>query len=152
VAVIAALEGLKAQSDLDMTRILLAGQSAGGDTVMYMSTLALEGVKGVINFAGGRANHSTISSATFENRMMISGWESLGKQAIHPALLIFAENDSRYSANTIRKSAQAFIDGGGKAELALFPPITGDGHFIHTRSDLWLPSMTQFLKKLGVVP
>ena len=135
-----------------MTRVILAGQSAGGDTVMFLSTQALDGVKGVINFAGGRSNHSANSTANFENPMMISGWGSLGKQAIHPALLVFAENDSRYSANTIRKSAQAFTDAGGKAELLLFPAITGDGHFIHRRPDLWLSGITRFLKDLGFVP
>jgi pimeloyl-ACP methyl ester carboxylesterase len=83
VAVIAALEGLKSQSNLDLNRILLAGQSAGGDTVMYMSTLQLEGVK---------------------------------------------------------------------ADLLLVPPIAGDGHFIHNRSDLWLASMNKFVKEVGVLP
>ena len=97
-AVLSALNGLKQAPDLKQDQILLAGQSAGGDTVMYMSTLALPGFRGVINFSGGRSNHRQGENPTFENKMMVEGWAELGRMAKVPAMLVFAENDSRYSA------------------------------------------------------
>jgi pimeloyl-ACP methyl ester carboxylesterase len=147
-AVLSALNGLKQAPDLRQDQLLLAGQSAGGDTVMYMSTLALPGFRGVINFAGGRSNHRQGENPTFENKMMIDGWADLGRVAKVPAMLVFAENDSRYSANTIRKSAQAYRDAGGQADLLLASPLTGDGHFIHQSPTLWSAAVARFITGL----
>jgi dienelactone hydrolase len=147
-AVSATLEGLKGQPDLDMNQIVLAGQSAGGDTVMYMSTLSAAGVRGVINFSGGRSNHGQGENPAFENSMMVNGWGDLGKEAKVPVMLVFAENDSRYSANTVRKAAQAFTDAGGKADLLLLPPTPNDGHFVYQRPTLWQAAVKRFVAGL----
>ena len=147
-AVLSALNGLKQAPDLKQDQVLLAGQSAGGDTVMYMSTLALPGVRGVINFSGGRSNHRQGENPSFENKMMIDGWADLGRVAKVPAMLVFSENDSRYSANTIRKSAQAYRAAGGQADLLLASPLTGDGHFIHQSPALWSAAVARFITGL----
>ena len=145
-----ALEQLRKEPDLNADQIVLAGQSAGGDAVMYMSTLSLPGVKAVLNFSGGRSNHAQGQSATFENKMMVDGWRELGRLAKVPAMLVFAENDSRYTANTIRKSTQAFNEGVGKAELLLLPPIQGDGHFVYQRPQLWSRQAWAFMRQLNL--
>lgn len=144
-AVMDAISALRNEPDLDLERFVLAGQSAGGDTVMYMSTMAIDGLKGVINFAGGRSNHAAGQAPNFENKMMISGWGEMGAQAKVPVQLVFAENDSRYSANTIRKSFEAFSTGGGKAKLLLVPPLAGDGHYIHSQPAIWSKVVADFL-------
>jgi dienelactone hydrolase len=148
VAVQDAIAALRQESDLDMKRFALAGQSAGGDTVMYMSTQSIEGLKGVINYAGGRSNHADGQAPTHENKMMISGWAELGAKATVPIQLVFAENDSRYSANTIRKSHEAFNLAGGKAELLLVPPLAGDGHFINAQPAVWSKTVLDFLSRV----
>jgi dienelactone hydrolase len=145
VAVMDAIAALRQDSDLDMKRFVLAGQSAGGDTVMYMATQAIDGLRGVINYAGGRSNHAEGQNPTFENKMMIQGWSELGAQAKVPVQLVFAENDSRYSANTIRKSHEAFNAAGGKAQLLLVPPLAGDGHFINSQPNIWRKTVLDFL-------
>ncbi len=145
VAVMDAIAALRQESDIDMKRFVLAGQSAGGDAVMYMSSQVIDGLKGVINFAGGRSNHPEGQSPTHENAMMISGWAELGAKATVPVQLVFAENDSRYSANTIRKSHEAFNRAGGKAELLLVPPLTGDGHYINSQPAIWSKTVIEFL-------
>jgi len=147
-AVLAAIEGLRGEKDLNLDQLLLAGQSAGGDTVMYMSTLAIPGLRGVLNFSGGRSNHAWNQSPKFENGMMIDGWTEMGKKAKVPVMLVFAENDSRYSPNTIRKSAQAFNDAGGKAELLLLPVQPEDGHFVYHRPLLWTSAVWRFVSGL----
>lgn len=145
-----ALEQLRKEPDLNADQIVLAGQSAGGDAVMYMSTLSLPGVKAVLNFSGGRSNHAQGQNATFENKMMVEGWRELGRQTKVPAMLVFAENDSRYTANTIRKSTHAFNEAGGKAELLLLPPIQGDGHFVYQRPPLWSRQAWAFMRQLNL--
>jgi dienelactone hydrolase len=142
-----ALERLRQEPDLNSEEIVLAGQSAGGDAVMYMSTLNSPGVKAVVNFSGGRTNHAQGQNANFENKMMIEGWRELGSQAKVPVMLVFAENDSRYTANTVRKAAQAFNESGGKAELLLLPPIQGDGHFVYQQPRLWSRQAWAFVRQ-----
>lgn len=147
----AVLTGLRNEHDLDLNRVLLSGQSAGGYAVMYANTLALPGVRGIINFSGGRTNNISSSEApSFENSMMIRGWTEIGKIARTPVLLVFAENDSRYSANTIRKSAQAFTDAGGDAQLLLLPAQPRDGHFVYHSPALWSPALDTFLARLDL--
>ena len=144
-SIVAVLDGLKGVESLDLNRVLLTGQSAGGDAVMYMNTLAIPGVRGIIDFSGGRSNLPANVAPAFENRMMIDGWAEMGKKATAPVLLVFTENDSRYSANTIRKSAQAFNDAGGKAELLLLPPVSGDGHFVYHDPMAWAAAAMRFV-------
>ena len=146
----ATLNGLRNESDLDLDRVLLSGQSAGGYAVMYANTLALPGVRGIINFSGGRTNTSSSEAPSFENSMMIRGWSEIGKSARTPVLLVFAENDSRYSANTIRKSAQAFTEAGGDAQLLLLPAQPRDGHFVYHSPTLWTPALDTFLARLDL--
>lgn len=146
----ATLAGLRNERDLDLDRVLLSGQSAGGYAVMYANTLALPGVRGIINFSGGRSNTSSSEAPSFENTMMIRGWAEIGKSARAPVLLVFAENDSRYSANTIRKSAQAFTEAGGSAQLLLLPAQPRDGHFVHQSPKLWTPALDTFLARLDL--
>lgn len=147
-AVLAAIEGLKGEPSLNLDQVLLAGQSAGGDTVMFVNTLQLPGVRGIVNFSGGRANHAWNETAKFENDLMIEGWAELGKKASAPVLLVFAENDSRFTANTIRKSTQAYKDSGGKAELLLLPPQPVDGHFVYYNVKAWVSAMGRFIAGL----
>jgi hypothetical protein len=82
--------------------------------------------------------------------MMISGWAEMGKAATVPVMLVFAENDSRYSPNTIRKSTQAFIDAGGKAELLLLPPHEADGHYVYHSPAKWTSAVRRFVDGLGM--
>jgi len=149
-AILAVLEGLKQESNLNLDQVLLSGQSAGGDAVMYMSTLAIPGVRGVVNFSGGRNNNVDTGVPTFENRMMVDGWAEIGQKAKVPAMLVFAENDSRYSANTIRKSTQAFKDAGGKADLLLLPPQKGDGHAVYHNPAQWKVDVLRFVTGLSM--
>ena len=142
-----AMERLRQEPDLNSEEIVLAGQSAGGDAVMYMSTLNLPGVKAVLNFSGGRPNHAQGENPMFENKMMVEGWRELGLQAKVPAMLIFAENDSLFTANTIRKSTHAFNVAGGKAELLLLPPIQGDGHSVYQQPQLWSRQARTFIRQ-----
>jgi hypothetical protein len=80
--------------------------------------------------------------------MMVNGFAEFGKTTKLPTLWVFAENDSRYTANTIRASYKAFTDAGGKATLLLNPPIDIDGHLIHSRPDLWRKALRDYLSAL----
>jgi dienelactone hydrolase len=129
--IVPALVWLKTRPELDANRVIQAGQSAGGYTAMYLASQNLPGLIGAIDFAGGRTNMSEVYSPNYVNRMMVDGFAELGKTTRIPTLWVFAENDSRYTAETIRASFEAFQAAGGKGRLLLSPPIEGDGHFIY---------------------
>lgn len=147
--ILPALEYLKTHADLDASRMLVMGQSAGGYSTMYIASTNQPGLIGAVNFSGGRTDKSRTSDAGYLNRTMVSGFDEFGKTTKLPMLWVFAENDSRYTANTIRASYQAFTEAGGKATLSLSPPIEGDGHFIHNKPEFWRKALRDYLSEIN---
>lgn len=141
-------EYLKTIPDLDSQRILVTGQSAGGYAAMYLASMNVQGVVGAVDFSGGRTDKNGNGEAGFLNAMMVRGFAEFGQTTRVPTLWVFAENDSRYTANTIRASYQAYVEAGGQATLSLSPPIEGDGHFVHQKPDLWRPALRTYLSTL----
>lgn len=149
--ILPALAWLKTRAELDAGKVVLAGQSAGGYSTMYIASQNLAGVVGAIDFAGGRTDLNPTTGLGYLNQMMVNGFAEFGKTTRIPTLWIFAENDSRYSANTIRTSFDAFKAAGGKAQLLLSPPLDGDGHFILTKPALWRAVLREYLNGIGGV-
>lgn len=151
--IVPAIDYLKSRKEIDPGRIILSGQSAGGYCAMYLASINIPGVIGVVNFSGGRTNNKTASGGPeYRNQMMIDGFAEVGKTAQVPVLLVFAENDSRYSANTIKSSQDAFVSAGGKSTLLLLPPIAGDGHFVFHLPQLWRAALGKYLGDIGIRP
>ncbi|MGH8830619.1 MAG: alpha/beta hydrolase family protein, partial [Polaromonas sp.] len=136
--ILPALAWLKTRPELDANRVMMAGQSAGGYSTMYIASQNPAGVIGAIDFSGGRTDKRGDSgTAGYLNQVMVDGFAEFGKTTRMPTLWVFAENDSRYTANTIRASYEAFQAAGGKGRLLLNPPLDVDGHFIYNKPALW---------------
>lgn len=146
--IVAALKYLKTRPEIDAARIVLAGHSAGGYSAMYLAGTQPEGVIGVIDFSGGRTDSTSSSGPGYLNRMMVDGFAEFGRQIRVPTLWVFAENDSRYSANTIRASHEAFVAAGGTARLSLSPPVSGDGHQVYHQPELWRGAVRDYLAEI----
>jgi len=149
--VLPALAWLKTRPELDTNRIILSGQSAGGYLTMYIASQNPAGLIGAIDFSGGRNDLTkTNSSHGYLNRMMVSGFTEFGRTTRVPTFWVFAENDSRYTSNTIRACHEGFQLAGGKARLLLQPPIEGDGHYIYHKPELWRAVLREYLSEIGV--
>jgi dienelactone hydrolase len=135
---------------VDKSRLLLGGQSAGGYAVVTALAMHIPELIGVINYSGGRTDMNSGSAASHNNKMMVSGFAEIGQTAKVPLLMVFAENDSRYTANTIRESHKAFTGAGGKATLALYPPQANDGHFVHQQPSVWREDVRKYLQGLSI--
>ena len=146
--ILPAIDHLKSFPSIDGNRILITGQSAGGYATMHIASMNLPGVVGAVNFSGGRTDKVGSGPPGHLNTTMVRGFGEFGTSTRIPMLWIFSENDSRYSANTIRASHQAFTEAGGKATLLLSPPLNIDGHFIYTRPELWRPALRDYLAQL----
>ncbi len=150
--ILPALEFLKTMPALDTQRMLVMGQSAGGYSTMYIASLNLPGVIGAVNFSGGRTDKTRTDTAGFLNTTMVNGFAEFGKSTHIPMLWVFAENDSRYTANTIRTCYQVFTEAGGRATLSLSPPIDVDGHFVYHKPELWRQALHDYLVELEHIP
>jgi dienelactone hydrolase len=148
--IFAAVEYLRKLPQIARDRIVLSGQSAGGYASSTAGGMNPEWLAGVINFSGGRTDILQGEQARGQNRMMIEGFAELGRTTRVPVLLVFAENDSRYSAETIRACHEAFMREGGKATLALYPPQPGDGHHVIANRALWNGEVKRYLASIGL--
>lgn len=148
--ILPALEYLKTVPGIDASRMLVTGQSAGGFAAMHVATLGLPGLVGLVNFSGGRTDMVNNQAPGYLNRGMVNGFAEFGKSTRIASLWVFAENDSRYSPQTIRAAHEAFEAAGGKAVLSLSPPISGDGHFVHHKPELWRAALKGYLTDIGM--
>ncbi|WP_157288256.1 alpha/beta hydrolase family protein [Uliginosibacterium gangwonense] len=150
---LAALEFLHTIPTLDTSRVIMAGQSAGGFAVscLGLDNPSPDWLKAVINFSGGRTDVPEGQHADHYNEGMVNIFGYLGKTSRIPALWIFAEHDSRYTAETIRAAHKAFTEAGGIAELHLYPQLKDtDGHFVYHAPELWREDARRFLARLGL--
>ena len=146
--IVPAIEHLKALPAIDAQRIVLAGHSAGGFSVAYIASTNPAGVIGAVNFSGGRTDASQDAPASAWNRMMISGFDRIGRTSRVPTLFIFAANDSLYTADTIRAAYAAFNAAGGRGKLLLSPPVAGDGHWLLNQPEHWREALGAFMVEI----
>ena len=149
--ILPALDYLKTRPEIDAQRIILAGQSAGAFGIMHIASTRPPGVIGTVNWSGGRTDSTLWESASSLNKMMVSGFETLGRTTRIPSLWVFAANDSKYSVDTIRASHDAYVNAGGNARLLLTPPTPDDGHFVYHRPELWGEALKDFLRDIGAL-
>jgi dienelactone hydrolase len=146
-----AIEYLRQEKELDSRKMIVVGQSAGAYATMYIASQNPPGVIGAINFAGGRSDHRTGDPANFRNPITIEANAEFGKTTHIPVLMIYAENDSRGTANTIRLSHEAFVHSGGTATLVLTPPLAVDGHYLYHYPDLWRDAFLLYLRQIKAI-
>jgi dienelactone hydrolase len=146
----AAVEFMQARPFIDRSRVLLVGQSAGGFGVLALAAEGLEGLTGVINFAGGRGSPQPGKNCSPENVIYSMG--QFGRTTKVPTLWIYTENDSYFPVWMIQEMHAAFRKAGGDAELVLLPPFGTDGHSLFRRGvELWSPVVEEFLNRRGLV-
>lgn len=148
---LAALEFLRVRPEVDASRVIVAGQSAGGFAASCLAaeTPPPEWLRGVVNFSGGRSD----GSHGGHNAGMISAFAYLGQTGRVPQLWVFAADDSHYPIETIQASHAAFTAAGGVAELHIYPrPGKLDGHFIYHRPATWRQDLRAFLTAHALLP
>lgn len=129
---------VRRQQFADPQRILVAGVSTGGWASLALAARNPEGVRAVVNFAGGRGGHAGgRANAVCGAGRLVEAAASYGKTAKIPTLWLYAQNDSYFAPSLAQRMAKAFTTAGGRAELHVLPPYADDGHSIADDEDGW---------------
>jgi len=137
---------------VDKTRMILAGQSAGGMVSLFTAgTRAPQGLVAVLSFAGGRGGDpETSPGVPCAVEPIARMLDTLGKQTHVPVLFNYAENDLYFSPRITRLWFERYAAGGADAEYVLQPAFGKDGHYLF--SDVggvryWLPTVERFFAR-----
>lgn len=137
--------------DADSARVLGLGVSVGGASMLTWAATRPEGLLGVVNLSGGTGASSPERNCDEDG--LVSAFASFGARSRVPTLWLYAENDSYFGPDLVRRLHVAFTQEGGKAKLSLFGPVGKDGHQLWSLFDgrmLWLPALDQFLRAQGL--
>jgi len=146
----AAVEAVRAEPWVDAKRVVLVGQSAGGFASVAASSQPMDGLLGVINFAGGRGSQ-TPDHVCGEARL-VEAMGRYGRTARVPELWIYSTNDHFFGPPLARRMHAAFVEAGGRADFVAAPEsgIDGHGYFVRGMGD-WTPRVAQFVRRIGAV-
>ena len=153
--VMSAYDYARALPYVDGSRMILAGQSAGGVTSIFAAgARAPQGLVAVLAFAAGRGgNPSRNPGVPCAVEPLARVFDELGKAVKVPVLFHYAENDHFFNAATSRLWFERFTAGGAKAEYVLQPAFGKDGHYIFSDDlgvKVWLPTVERFLARYHV--
>lgn len=153
--VMAAYEFAQHLPYVDGSRMILAGQSAGGVASIFTAGMHTpDGLVAVLAFAAGRGgNPMRNPGVPCAVEPLAQVFDALGKRVKVPVLFHYAENDLFFNATTSRLWYERFSAGGARAEYILQPAFGRDGHYIFSDDagvKFWLPAVERFLSKYGV--
>lgn len=151
--VLAAYEFARRLPYVDRSRIILAGQSAGGVASLYAAAQRPDGLVAVLAFAAGRGADPRHPGMPCASERLAAVFEELGRAIQAPVLLHYAENDRSFGPATSQLWFRKFKAGGAIAEYLLQPPFGKDGHYVFSDRDgirIWLPAVERFLERHGV--
>lgn len=147
--ILGAIAALKKRPDVDGTRILVVGKSAGGIGAVALAAKNPPGIVATINFAGGRGSRS--HGEVCSEGELVDAYEKFGETARIPTLWVYAENDGFFNPRLARKFYEAFTSAGGLAELIQTGPYSREGHNLFSKGGIerWRPMVDGFLRKTG---
>lgn len=144
-----ALRVLRERPDVDPQRIIAIGESAGGATVMGLASRKPEGLRGVVNVAGGLNIEDCVEKGRDALVATVKRWQSAGSA---PQLWIYARNDELFPPDLVDRMRTAALDGGGDVRFVALPEMKPRGHQIFRSAParlVWLREMDASLRAWG---
>ena len=139
---------------VDGSRLVLAGQSAGGVVALAAAAREPAGLAAVLAFAAGMGGDTLAHPGeACAPREMAALFAHLGRHVKAPVLLNYASNDRWFGEQTSRTWYENLRSGGAPAQYAVLPAFGADGHFIFTDARgaaRWVPQVAEFLRRIGL--
>jgi dienelactone hydrolase len=151
--VLAAYEFARRLPYVDGSRMILAGQSAGGVASLHAAAQKPEGLVAVLAFGAGRGADPAQPGVPCATEALADAFEELGRAVAAPVLLHYAQNDRSFGPRASTLWFQRFKAGGARAEYVLQPPFGADGHYVFSDEAgvrIWLPAVETFLQRHGI--
>ena len=108
---------MKKKPYVDITRILMGGQSVGGFASLAYASVYPSELAGVINFAGGKGSKRPYEVCRPERLIATMG--DFGKEARMPSLWIYTEKDEFFPPPLPQKMFEAYKEKGGEGKLLM---------------------------------
>ena len=146
----ATIDYMASQPNVDASRIVLVGYSAGGWGAISGPAAQLPGVMAVVNFAAGRGGDPQRGYPCNEGALL-KAVARFGAANHLPSLWIYSENDRFFGPDVARKMAEAYSAAGGKVAFIKAPALGKDGHaYFYTGApeQSWGPEVRSFLSSL----
>jgi len=142
----AAIAHLTRREDIDATKIISVGQSAGGFATVALTADPPANLVASISFAGGRGSRA--DHEVCQEDRLVEAMRNLGRRSRLPMLWVYAENDKFFGPALARRMHNAFVSAGGSAEFVMAPPFGRDGHMLFSLAGIpdWTPIVDRFLK------
>jgi len=146
----AAITFLAARPEVDATRVISVGVSAGGFATVALTAKAPPGLLAAISFAGGRG--STAPDTVCQADALVAAFRTYGRSSRVPMLWVYAENDHFFGPALAERLREAFVAGGGAVSFIKAPSFGGDGHLLFSGPGLpiWAPMVDDFLRSRGL--
>ena len=144
--VIDVLKSLRLIPTLDMSRVVIVGQSLGGAVTMMLATRKTDiaGLKGVINFAGAMGPNIPFDAVL----------RALSRPENVPALWIYGDTDHATSPTYLQVMEDAYLSNGASLRVThiSLKKSTNDHYMISMkdRFPLFMPDVDAFLGELGL--
>jgi dienelactone hydrolase len=151
----AAVAYLRRRPNVDPDRIVLVGQSAGGWGSLAAASRGDLPIRGVVNFAGGRAGKQKgVPNNNCAPDRLVAAAGTFGKTSRVPTLWLYTENDQFFAPELVVRMRSAYTEAGGQATYQALPAIGSDGHTLISMRDgvgLWAEKVEAFFRELGVL-
>jgi dienelactone hydrolase len=144
------IQALRQDARVDPSRIVVLGQSYGGLATLALGTLDVpDGVKALVNFAGGRrARYCSAYAAD-----LVAAMASYGRRTTVPSIWFYGDNDSVFPPAVWRPMFEAYRAHGGRATLVEVGHFAVDAHRYLADPDglaSWAPKLDAFLTTTGL--
>lgn len=141
---------LRHQGWADTQHMLVAGQSYGGLATLAFGTHKIDGVKGLLNFAGGLKVHG--GDCNWQSAL-VKAFATYGAKTALPSLWFYGANDQHFGPALASRLHQAYQRAGGHATLVAYGPFKQDAHGMAGSREgvkVWWPETEKFLKDIGM--
>jgi len=142
-----AIAFLASRPDIDTSRTIGIGVSAGGFATVALAADAPPGLVAAINFAGGRG--SLRDDEVCRPDRLIEAYRVFGERARIPMLWVYADNDHFFGPALARKFKTAFTGSGGSVDFVAAPAFGSDGHGLFSPAGIpaWSGFVDSFLQR-----
>lgn len=148
--VLQVIDAARARPGVDVSRIVVIGQSFGGAASIALAARNPPGVRLVVNFAGGGGGdprrHPHEPCAPDQQAALFAEY---GRTARVPTMWIYTVND-RYMGPYPAQWFDAYRSAGGVGQYRLMPSFGHDGHQFFARGlSQWKPLVARALRDAG---